>query len=823
MALKEVEKLKTRLVLLALSLVLGLLVWEASAYGPPEFDSTFTQVVKLNGHGEIIRRAVEILRADGYDDMARLFEGYLPRLYWGAYQADQGGSFEYLGVTLGRNYFSHFHEASTGKGFYLTGMYSTVQQISFDWKVSTMRGPHASGADMVNYYYARAVEELRGGSIDSGMEYLGYALHVLADLTVPHHAGNIGAHQDRLGETMGGKKTTHGVYEDAVDNFLAQNQIVHASSGGIYHLDWLPSDYAVYAASQSAPHIGSVKYQGEANQASFLAVANVMVPLAERLSAGLLRRFFEKWKNEDFTVAVLRIDRVKALGTALQRLDTPDEADFYVKVRLGSRQFPTSCVIEGGDEVEPNVLSEYNWFYPLWVGNRTSVIPIEISLWDDDGVTGDDHADIDPRGGQDLDLEWNLGSGSVTGDTSASFTKSHTFTVSGKNTLGTDRAEIKFTLWRYPSYPPGSGPDLAAFLAPTILQGMVSDDSGNPVAGATLRLVDTEFETQTSEDGTYQFPDLTSLFAGSSRSRSVKLQAEKDGYSPKEVSVTLKRGETVERPITLTALPQTRLKVILKGENGENISGATLTLKELNLPLEEGETGQYLASFQQPESTRQYTLEISAPGYTPETRTLTLRQNVLNTFSVVLASTTAGEEETEEGETQAEETGPTVRGTLSLLSPSQCDIRAAGPISGWWWLRGASDVASFTFTPPKVSGVSAAALNFVFLVTNRANGGSGFTTHPRVEILDGHGNLLRTFTLNLFNPFRPRCESDTQGVGYEVRGFYESQFLSDLLRQGRPFTVRLGWPFPGGMHLAANCNSVVLAYVVGGRTGEEKR
>lgn len=812
--------MKTRLVFLVLALVLLLLVWEASAYGPPDFDQTLTQVVKLNGHGEIIRQAVDILRVDGHEDMARFFSGYFPRLYWGAHQADQGGSFEYLGVTLGRNYFSHFHEASTGKGFYLTGMYSTVQQISFDWKVSTMRGPHASGADMVNYYYARAVEELRGGSIDSAMEYLGYALHVLADLTVPHHAGNIGAHQDRLGETIGGKKTTHGAYEDAVDAFLAQNQIVHASSGGVYHLDWLPGDYAVYAASQSASHLGSVKYQGEANSSSFLEVANVMVPLAERFSAGLLRRFFEKWKDEDFTVAVLRIDRVKVLGTALQRLDTPDQADFYVKVRMGNRQFPQSCVIEGGDEVEPNVLSEYNWFYPLWVGSCAGVASIEISLWDDDSVTGDDHADIDPGGGEDLDLEWNLGSGSVTGDASATFTKSHAFTVSGKNTLGTDRAEIKFALSRYPSYPPGTGPDLTAFLAPAVLRGAVTDDAGNPLPGVTLRLVDSEFETQTSEDGTYRFLDLTSLFTGSSRSRSVRLSATQAGYSGKEVSVTIKRGETVECPITLTVLPQTRLKIILKGESGESISKATLALSELNLTLEEGETGQYLASFQQPESTRQYTLEVSAPGYTPETRTVTLRQNVLNTFSVVLASITGGEEE---GGTQVEETGPTVQGTLSLLSPSQCDIRAAGPISGWWWLRGASDVASFTFMPPRVSGVSAAALNFVFLVTNRVNGGSGFTTHPRVEILDGHGNLLRTFTLDLLNPFRPRCESDTQGVGYEVRGFYESQFLCDLLRQGRSFTVRLGWPFPGGVHLAANCNSVVLAYVVGRKTVEEKR
>ncbi|MGQ9622915.1 MAG: zinc dependent phospholipase C family protein, partial [Candidatus Caldatribacteriaceae bacterium] len=347
-----------------------------------------------------------------------------------------------MGVTLGQNYFSHFHEASTGKGFYPTPVHSAIEGISFDWKVSTMRGPHASGADMCNYYYARAVEELRGGAVKQAMEYLGYALHILADLTVPHHARNVGAHQDRLGETPGGRKTTHGVYEDAVDEALHQNQIPHATFGGIYHLDWTPGEYAVYAASQSVPHLGAIKCQ-DSGPANFLSVARIMVPLAERLSARLLRRFFEKWKDEAFSVVVLRIDRVKALGSGMKALDSPDEADFYIKVRLGTRQFPESGVIEGEDDVEPNILSEYNWFYPLWVANRTSTVPVEISLWDQDAATGDDHAEIDPGGGADLDFNLNLTGRVVEGDVQGAIARSsHTFSVTGSNTFQTDRAQI---------------------------------------------------------------------------------------------------------------------------------------------------------------------------------------------------------------------------------------------------------------------------------------------------------------------------------------------------------------------------------------------
>lgn len=710
-----------------LSLVLLLfafgLVLPAWAYGPPDWNENLTEVLNLRGHGTIILKAVEILRNDGFEAMASLYSRYLSDLYKGAYQADQGGSFEYLGVTLGRNYFSHFHEASTGKGFYLTPVYSAIEEISFDWKVSTLRGPHASAADMCNLYYARAVEELRGNDIHGAMEYLGYALHVLADVTVPHHAANIGAHQDRLGETPGGKKTTHEAYENFVDRAIQEGRITHATFGGMYHLDWIPSEYVTYAAGQAAPYIGDVKYQ-DSGPAHFLPVANILVPLAERLSAGLLHRFFEKWKDEEFTVLVLEVDKVQALGSGLKALDSPDEADFYVKVRLGNRQFPTSGVIEGEDDVEPNVLSEYNWFYVLWVPNRTSVVPVEISLWDEDTASGDDHADIDPGGGNDLDFSLDLSKREISGDISLkSLVRKYAFTVSGKNSSDSDRARISFTLYRCPHYEPSTGPDLAAFSNPTTLSGLVRDPSGQPLGGVTVSILGTTHRVQSSTSGNYAFSDLSSLFSGSSRSLPVRVRAEKEGYVSKEFSVTLERNK-----------------------------GKTL---EISLAPSGGEG-------------------TASPG-------------------------------------------PAVRGRLFLAGPSSSSIQGDGPISGWFWLRSGGHRAAFFFRPGgPIRGVSAAALNFSFLVTNGADGGSGFTTEPHVVILGEGGEEITSFTLRLFNPFRPRCESNTGGVGYSVFGSWESDLLRQLLSQGKSFTVLVAWPFPHGYHLAVKGDSVTLAFVVGG-------
>ncbi|MEN3186331.1 MAG: hypothetical protein ABDK94_03520 [Atribacterota bacterium] len=157
--------------------------------------------------------------------------------------------------------------------------------------------------------------------------------------------------------------------------------------------------------------------------------------------------------------------------------------------------------------------------------------------------------------------------------------------------------------------------------------------------------------------------------------------------------------------------------------------------------MNEDSKGKYLALFKQIESTRAYTLTISAPGYEPQTRSLTVRGNFLSIFSVVMTPSTG--EEPQGGETEIQQPASAVTGTMTLLSPSRSEIHADGPISGWW-LRAPGHSAWFTFAPARIRGVASAALNFVFLVTNRANGGSGFTTHPQAEILDARGQILHT-------------------------------------------------------------------------------
>ncbi|MCX6090987.1 MAG: carboxypeptidase regulatory-like domain-containing protein [Candidatus Atribacteria bacterium] len=825
--------LQTRFIYLGISVFLLVFMFflpQAYSYSPPSFNDNHTQVENPGGHGTIILKAIDILRNDGYGAMANQFNQYLLQLYEGAYQADQGGSFSYLGVTLGRNYFSHFYEASTGKGFYLTSDYSNAEGISFDWKVSTLRGPHAAATDMCNWYYAQAAGAMRDNNPTMAMKYLGYALHVLSDLAVPHHATNIGAHQDRLGEELtvnadASEKTTHGVYENAVDTALNEGAIAHVTYGGIYHADWNPSDYCVYTAQQSAPYINDIKYQDSGPQ-YFRPVANIIIPLAERLCAGLMRRFYENWKNEMFTVVALKITRVKAIGSRCGKyLDCPDEADFYVKVKIGTRQFPTSGVIEGRDDADPNILSEYNWFYPIWYFSRNVNIPVEISLWDEDTVTSDDHADIDPGGGKDLDFTYNLVDGRVTGDVTAVASGRETQVFArGENSDGQDRAEIWITVTRDPVLPPGTGPNDIIITQTTSISGTIHDECNQPVAGATIHIPNTEYTSTAGSDGSFLLENVPlNTISGTTQFIPIILLAEKDGYQPQTQTVNLTANEVNNINFTLNATqpPSSSIRVMVTSGSGETIDNAEVTIVDTNthVPMV------YKGDYRLPNITMGCGSELSsnvtvnAEGYQSQSKPVILRPNQYNQVAFVLSPISTNDGNDHQGGEGTDGSNYFQEGNFVTLQSSSSIFEGSGPIYGWTWLRNNGDRASWTFQlDQQPINVKAAALNFSLLVTNQVNGGSGFTSNPKVKISDINGTQLGSSTLHLVNTFRPKYSENTVGIGYPASGSIEFTPIKQLVSQGKSFIVTIEWPAPDRNHLAVKKDSVILAYIISSET-----
>ena len=124
----------------------------------------------------------------------------------------------------------------------------------------------------------------------------------------------------------------------------------------------------------------------------------------------------------------------------VRQIDNPEgwfqgDADYYAKVRMDGASTKTSHRHNVKDW-EPN-----------WTIKRGAVdngrLPITIELWDHDSTSGDDMCDINPLAGKkQLDLNYNLANGQITGDVTG--TSGSLLNVRGAG--DSNRAEIWFTI-----------------------------------------------------------------------------------------------------------------------------------------------------------------------------------------------------------------------------------------------------------------------------------------------------------------------------------------------------------------------------------------
>lgn len=92
------------------------------------------------------------------------------------------------------------------------------------------------------------------------------------------------------------------------------------------------------------------------------------------------------------------------------------------------------------------------------------------------------------------------------------------------------------------------------------------------------------------------------------------------------------------------------------------------------------------------------------------------------------------------------------------------------PVSGWDWLRDSSHTASSLFTFNNVATDTSNGkvyLRFAFLVTNRVNGGSGFSTNIRVNF---PGASIGQKVVRLTNLTPLKDSTNTSGFGYMANG-----------------------------------------------------
>lgn len=187
------------------------------------------------------RQALAILRRDGFSLCASFVQRYLKEINAGVYWADTGWK------NVG-----HYFEIGSDKGL---------------WRFP-------SAIDEFRCYFSQAFSKARQGDAAKSAFYLGAATHLVQDLCVPHHA---------CVKLLAG----HQQYE-----FWAQAHCKDyaVDSGGIYHEGRRAHGLLHQNATVAADFIAWVDV--DAGAGSYHKATTILLPLAQRTTAGLFLQFF---------------------------------------------------------------------------------------------------------------------------------------------------------------------------------------------------------------------------------------------------------------------------------------------------------------------------------------------------------------------------------------------------------------------------------------------------------------------------------------------------------------------------------------------------
>lgn len=186
------------------------------------------------------RQAVTILAQDGFTRCADFFRNVTAELNAGVLWADQGW----------KNV-NHYFEPETRTGL---------------WQFST-------AIDEFGRYYSQAMRNMRHHDLRKASFYLGAAAHLLQDLCVPHHA---------RGKVFSGHKQ----YEEWARD---HHEMFAVNAGGLYNEGLPTKTLLLNNAAVGADLFDWVKSEGDAQ---YLRTSALVLPLAQRATAGLFLRFY---------------------------------------------------------------------------------------------------------------------------------------------------------------------------------------------------------------------------------------------------------------------------------------------------------------------------------------------------------------------------------------------------------------------------------------------------------------------------------------------------------------------------------------------------
>jgi len=154
--------------------------------------------------------------------------------------------------------------------------------------------------------------------------------------------------------------------------------------------------------------------------------------------------------------------------------------------------------------------------------------------------------------------------------------------------------------------------DFSLVRIPGIISGTIIDsESLTPIEGAIIRLIGTEYNATTGEDGTYL---ITDIYPGI-----YEVNARANEYFPEtKLDMEVISGETNVIDFSLNRIPGIISGIVLDSRNSNPIVGAIVTLEGTIYTATSGEDGNYLITDIYPGI---YEITASSENYYPETKT----------------------------------------------------------------------------------------------------------------------------------------------------------------------------------------------------------
>jgi len=353
-------------------------------------------------HGALVRDALNYIDSLMSSDselrplLSETIQSNVEALIEGAIDADhEGGDLTLFGRDIDRNSLSHFYNPDSAEGYRAAQDVRWVQTLRSNGMLagffSQALGPTISAADMVNWYYARSIQfYLTRGDVRESVRSLGYALHLLSDLTVPQHATDCGEEN--------GDHCSHSFYENYVDkrynefsNFTAMvkwedllTNVQEASTNGLE-----AGLLAEKAAKASAPLLPQA---ASGSPDDMNAVAEEMLPLAKELTMTLILRYLQDLFNKSPVEAVvLQITRARIQGAFSTNERSPPDMVPLVRVKKpdGTLGPPdTRGYFADTNDVQPQQgINGFGWTFAKHVSPEDLLagsVTFNVEIWDVD-------------------------------------------------------------------------------------------------------------------------------------------------------------------------------------------------------------------------------------------------------------------------------------------------------------------------------------------------------------------------------------------------------------------------------------------------------